>query len=125
MATSLQWPVPDSDTVCGLDEALSLISSVADSDFFAVGLNVTVIVHEAFGFIELGQRLLWLKSEFPLMLMLLISNGVTPVLVSVTVLVALWPSLTSPKLMLDSFSLALGSITVPVRPTVTGLLGRL
>ncbi len=62
---------------------------MADSDFFAVGLNVTVIVHEVSGFSELGQRLLSLKSEFPLMLMFEISNGVTPVLVSVIVLVEL------------------------------------
>ncbi len=52
-------------------------------------------------------------------------DGVTPVLVSVTVPVPLWPSFTSPMLMLDSFSLAFGSITVPDRLTIAGLLGRL
>jgi hypothetical protein len=35
---------------------LSLISSVADSDFFAVGLNVTVIVHEVWPVSPDGSR---------------------------------------------------------------------
>lgn len=92
-------PLPDNDTVCGLDDALSLISSVPANDFFDVGLNVTLIVQVALGASDV--HVLLVKVDEPLTVMLLISSGVSPTLVGTTLRVELFPTFTLPKLRLE------------------------
>lgn len=120
----IQSPLPDNETVCGLDDALSLMFNVPEYDFLAVGLNVTLIVQVAF-FASGEVQVLLVKLDEPLTVMLLIVSGVSPLLVRITLRVELCPTFTFPKLRLDLFSLAFGLITVPDSATVAGLLARL
>jgi hypothetical protein len=76
-------PVPESATVCGLPEAVSITASAPVLAPAAVGANVTLIVQPAPAGRELPQLLVWLKSPvaaIPAML-----NGACPVLSKVTV----------------------------------------
>ncbi len=58
-----QFPVPESDILCGLFCALSVITMLADREPVAVGLNVTFIVQVDFAVNELGQLFVSRKSR--------------------------------------------------------------
>lgn len=76
-------PVPDSATVCGLFEPLSLTESVPVRDPIWVGVNVTSILQLFPGANVLPQVLVCAKS--PLVVMLVMSSVTLPPLVSVAV----------------------------------------
>src|SRR5271163_4840410 len=87
-------PVPVSETVCGLPEALSLTERAASSDPAALGVKVTLMAQLVAAARELPQLLVWEKSEgfVPVMPMLVIVNVELPGLLRITVLpVLLWP----------------------------------
>ena len=73
-------------TDCGLPEPLSVMVSEAARDPAAVGVNVTLTVHEAFSASEAGQLLVCPKSpEFvPVIVMLDTLSVPGPLLVTVT-----------------------------------------
>jgi len=128
--------VPESDIFCGLIRALSVITTLADREPVARGVNVTLIVHEeparsvAAGSVPAGEigQVLGGKSEksaelLPAIVMPLIVSAVAPVFFSVTALAALLvPTFTVPKLKLHALSQAWGLITVAVSATSCGLL---
>ncbi len=103
---------------------MSVIVKVPDRDCLAEGSKVTVIVQLVFTASEAGQ-LLVVKSDDPLTVTPLISKGVSPVLVRVTVCFELEPTLRVPKFNSSSFSPALGLMTVPLKLTSAGLPGKL
>lgn len=96
--------LPDNATSCGLESALSLIFNVADCDCLDEGANLTVTVQLVFK--VAAQLLVSVKAVAPLMEMLLISSGVLPLLVRVTVFVELVFSFCVPKFKLFALSLA-------------------
>src|SRR5438874_2124413 len=86
--------VPLKGTLCGLPDALSLMDKLAVRVPVAVGVKVTLTVHEApaasvLGLI--GQLLVWAKSLalVPVSPMLVMVRAPVPLLVSVTVWAAL------------------------------------
>ena len=100
-------PVPDSDTVCGLFVALSVIESVPVRDPVWVGLKVTLIAQLLPAARVLPQLFVCEKS--PLVAMLLMSSVALPPLVSVAVFAALFAStMTVPN------ERALGDTLMPV-----------
>lgn len=79
-------PVPDSPTVCGLPEALSLIDNVPLRNPVALGMKLTLTVQVAFTERLDGQLLLSAKSfgKVPVIETPLIVSVVLPVLDKVT-----------------------------------------
>jgi hypothetical protein len=95
--------VPDNDILCGLLNALSVMTTLLDRKPFAVGLNVTLIVQLDLGASDAGQLLVSEKSEAfpPEIVMLLIVSAVRPGLFRVTAFgVLLVPSFCVPKFQL-------------------------
>ena len=84
-------PVPDRLTVCGLPVALSVMLMDADRAPATVGVNVTLIVHDALAARLLPHVVVRAKSPLlvPVTAMLLIVSDAPPVLLSVTVDAAL------------------------------------
>ena len=123
-------PVPPSATDCGLSDALSVKVKLALRAPFAPGVKVTLMVQElpaASVLLPLGQVFVCAKSDafVPLMVILLILNGVVPLLVSVTACAALAdPTFWLPKLTLVGLRLTAGAVAapVPLRATDCGLL---
>jgi hypothetical protein len=120
--------VPESDIVCGLFRALSVITTFPDREPVAVGVNVTLIVQLAVGAseaVEGGQLLPSAKSPgfAPAIAMLVIVSDVVPVFLSVTALAPLVvPTFCGLKLKLVALNDARGLITVALSVTVCGLL---
>src|ERR1700730_11040651 len=85
MAAGRPVPVPVSDTDC--EPALSASARLPDRDPSAVGVKVTLIVHECPDATLWPQSFVWLKS--PLVVMLVIVKVAMPLFVRVTVLTAL------------------------------------
>ena len=56
------WPVPESGTVCGLLDALSVSVTAPDKLPATVGVNVTLMAHEPVAANSGGQLLVWAKS---------------------------------------------------------------
>jgi hypothetical protein len=90
----------------------------------AVGVNVTAIVQFALGATPVPQVLVWEKSPafVPVMLILVMCNGVTPMFVRV----ALWgelvvPTAWSPKANLDFENET--TVPLPSKTTACGLAG--
>src|SRR5689334_17924169 len=109
-------PVPISDTECPLAEPLSLMTNVPLRDPAAAGVNVTWIAQLAPTASDAGQLLVWLKS--PLLLMPAIESAVVPVLLNVTVCVALGvPTVTLPKLSDGGVTTPTGPVPLPVNET--------
>ena len=110
--------------VCGLFSALSVKVILPDADPFAAGVNVTTRVHFAPDVsVALALHVLADVSAKTLLLLAaeVIVVVVRPVLVTVTVFVALVvPFFTVPKLRLDGLGDASGSITAAVIVTVCG-----
>lgn len=102
------FPVPDSDTVCVPDAALSVTFNVADREPLAAGLNATLIVQLLPAASELPQFELGVKSDalVPVTARLIGVSAVVPVFLSVTVLVALRFTVCVPKLRLVALRLA-------------------
>jgi len=119
--------VPESDIICGLFWALSVITTLAEREPFAVGLNVTVIAQLVPANSEPGDgRQVFVCANSPgfapASAMLVIASGVAPVFLSVTALAALLVfTFCGPKLKLVALSPARGLITVAVSLTVCGL----
>src|SRR5438876_10169517 len=65
--TEKSCPIPDSATCCGLPGALSFRASMPDTAPPALGLNVTLTVHEALAASDVPQLLLSAKSPEALM----------------------------------------------------------
>src|SRR5439155_5880093 len=74
-------PVPESDTLCGLPEALSVMVSVPVRDPMAEGINVTLIEQLAPAATLVPQPFVWAKS--PLTAMLEMLSAMLPVFVRV------------------------------------------
>ena len=120
-------PVPASEMLCGLPDALSVTDSEALRAPVAVGLNVMLIVQFAPAATLEPHVLVSAKSPLfaPVMAMPepLIVNAAVPVFVRVTVCAVL-VTLTNwfPKLRLVvPPKLTMGAVPVPVRETVCGL----
>ena len=75
-------PTPERLTVAGLPATLSSTVSIPDRCPFAVGVKVTLMVHEVLGGTVVPQLLVCAKSG--LVVMLLMLRAVVPVLVKVT-----------------------------------------
>jgi hypothetical protein len=86
-----------------------------------IGVKVTLMVQEAAAASGLTQ--LWVRAKFPVVVMLLMVRGPSPLLVSVTGLGALVvPSVWFPKLRLVGDMLTAGMpVPVPERATARGL----
>src|SRR5262245_21818069 len=84
-------PVPESGTDCGLSGALSVMVMAAVRSPFPLGVKTTPMVQWAPGATLVPQVLVWLKSVafVPVTAMLVICNVRLPVLVRVTVWLAL------------------------------------
>jgi len=103
----LLLPLPESGTVCGLPGALLAMLSVAERVPAAVGVKVTVIVHEAPAASVDPQVVVRAKSPalVPVMLVPLMVNEADPVLVRVTVRGALVvPTAWAAKTSVEGFS---------------------
>ena len=110
-------PVPISGTECPLMELLSLIDRVPLREPAAAGVNVTWIVQLLPTASEAGQLLVWLKS--PLLLIPVMESAVVPVLLNVTVCVALGvPTVTLPKLSDGGVTTPTGPVPLPVNETL-------
>ena len=100
---------------------LSVIVSVPERLPSCVGVNVTLIVQLPLAATELPQSLVCAKS--PVVMILVMVNGASPVLLNVTVWTALvLPTSWFPKSRLVADWLTIGRIPVPVRLSICGLL---
>jgi len=116
-------PVPDNVTACGLPTALSVIVSDALRAPVAVGLNVTLMVHEDPTVRVLPQVWVWAKSPLlvPVIAMLDIVSVLPPLFLTVTV----WAALVVPVFWLPKTSDVGDNVAadtaVPARVAVCGL----
>jgi hypothetical protein len=113
-------PVPASDTLCGLPEALSVTVTEPVRVPTAVGVKVTLIVQRAPAPSVVPQVFVWAK--LPVLVIAEIASGALPVFESVVVWARLvvptnWP----PNARLAGESIAIGAVPVPVSETVCGL----
>ena len=116
------FPIPTKSTTCsGLLYALSVIAMPPSRDQAAVGLKVTVIVHDdPAATVPEVQLLVCEKS--PLTSMSLTVKLAVPVLLTVTDCVALlFPTSTPVKLRLAGDSVTAGATPVPLNATLCGL----
>ena len=113
-------PVPVSDTVCGLPEALSVMVRVPVRVPVAVGVNVTLTVQLVLTARLVPQLLLCAKS--PLAVMLAMFAAAVPVFDTVTGCDALLlPSTCAAKVSVLVDTAITGAVPVPVSETVCGL----
>jgi hypothetical protein len=117
-------PVPLSATCCGDPAALSAMLSVAVSEPAAAGLKLTVILQLAFAATLVPQALLS-ENEAALVPVMVIAvlasvSAAFPVLISVTVCVAVEPAVVAAKLKLAAERLAAAPSPVPLSETVCG-----
>jgi hypothetical protein len=115
-------PVPVSATCCGLFGALSVRIRAPVRVPGPVGVKVTTIWQLAPGASDPGQLLVWEKS--PVVVMPLMTSGLPPVLVRVTVWVAPVPRgwLGKERLATDKPAVGVGDVPVPVKKIVCGLV---
>ena len=107
--------------MCGDPAALSVTLTKADSAVAACGVNVTFIVQEALGAIEV-QLLVWENEDglVPVMIMPETTKVAPPLLVSVIGSCALEPKATCPNNKLTGLNPTTGAVPVPDRGTVCG-----
>jgi hypothetical protein len=109
-------PVPVSDTLCWLPEALSVTVTEPDRIPVAVGVKVTLIEQFAPAASVVPQVFVWAK--FPVLVIAEIVSGALPVFESVVVWAGLvLPTNCPPNAKLAGESVALGAVPVPVRNT--------
>jgi len=114
-------PVPVSDTVCGLPDALSVMLKVPVRVPVAVGVNVTLTVQLVLAARLVPQLLLCAKS--PLAVMLATLAAAVPVFDTVTGCEALLlPSTCAAKVRALVETVMAGAAPVPVSETLCGLL---
>lgn len=114
--------VPDRLTACGLPAALSVTVMAADRAPAAVGVKVTLIVHDAFTARLLPHVVVRAKSPalVPVTVMLVIVSEPVPVLVSVTVDAALVVLITwLAKVRVVGARLTAGVAVTPLPPSAT------
>ena len=117
-------PVPASDTICGLPDALSVTVRVPWRVPPAAGVKVTLIEQLAPAASALEQLLVWEKS--PVAVMAEMARGPSPVLERVTVCPGLEDPTACPlKNKLAGARAATGMPPVPVRERVWGFCGAL
>ena len=120
-ASVKSWPVPLRATLCGLSEALSEMLRVPVLVPPATGLKVTEMVQLAPALTVVPQVLVWEKS--PLAVTLEMVSEALPVSVRVTLCAALLvPDIWSGKVSEEDDKLTRGTIPVPLKLTVCGLL---
>ena len=119
--------MPLKETFSGLSAALSVMDTLALLLPVVLGVKVTLIVHDALTASEPGQVLVCAKSPalVPVMLMVLMLSAAVPLLVSVTVFVALVElTFWLPKLRLVGFKFTIGAgalWAVPLSATLCGV----
>jgi hypothetical protein len=121
LAAAPLFPIPTSSTTCcGLFNALSVITMLPARDQAAVGLKVTVILHDDPAATPPVQLLVCEKS--PLGVIALTVKVAVPGLFSVMDFVELlFPTNTPVKLRLAGATVAAGATPVPLKGTVCGL----
>jgi hypothetical protein len=118
LGVNVAWatPVPDSGTVCGLFEALSVIVRFPVRTPTWVGVKVTLITQLFPTASVLPQGFVLVAfAKSPLVAMLLMSSVAVPVLVTVTI----FAELVSPKTMLPHVSAVGTRVTAGPPPEVT------
>jgi len=115
-------PVPESDTVCGLPAALSVMVRVAVRDPAAIGEKIKVIVQLPPAAIPVPQVLVWEKSPAltPVIVMLEIVSGPPPVFDGVMLCDEVVPTAVPPK-MTGVARFRIGTTPLPVSETDSGL----
>jgi hypothetical protein len=121
LAVAPLFPIPtNSTTCCGLSSALSVTTMLPPRDQAAVGLNVTVIVHDDPAATPPVQLLVCEKS--PVTVIALTVNVAVPGLLTVMGFVELLlPTNTPVKLRLAGPTVAAAATPVPLKGTVCGL----
>jgi hypothetical protein len=122
LAAAPLFPIPTKKmTCCGSLYALSVRAMVPPRDQVVVGVKVTVIVQDEFtATIPVVQ--LSVSEKSPVESMSLIVKPAVPVLLTVTVCVALlFPTNTPLKLRLAGVSVTTGATPVPLKDTLCGL----
>lgn len=130
---TVEPPIPERFSVCGLPGALSATLRLAVRAPVALGLKITLMVHVPFGasavLLVQVPPLAMLKSDrlLPVTEMPLRVTVELPVLVAVADIAELaLPTVTVPKLRpAEGVRLKPGCVPVPVRPKDCGLLGAL
>jgi hypothetical protein len=112
-------PVPLNPTDCGLPGALSAKLNTPVRKPVVVGVNVMLMTQLALTASVPGQLLLCEKS--PVAVMLVITRGALPQLVTVNDTVLLVPTFWLPKLMLGALKQTAGATPVPLKGTDCGL----
>jgi len=109
-------PVPESATVCGLFEALSVMLNVPVRFPPAVGVKITLIAQFAFSATELPQ--VFVSAKSPLATMLETPSAALPLLNKITVSAALGTPIVWPEnVRLDGDRSTTGPVPVPAKFT--------